>query len=282
VRVCHADYPVVAFDAEVYLRRFGERLLVGSDQQQPGHWLALRGAAAALVFAGAIGVGEAWRVIDDYATVRRLRSGEAGFVHFGAPQGRREVGSLPARTFKTIDQEILVDGIQVLVRDLAITQEGGTLRYRRYLDPLDPGRVSRMYRRGRLSWNAAPPGIVDSGGNRPEVRFGDGGADGRVYVDGELELQGVIAPDAIWLEIDGTRDAVGPDSERAKASQSSSELVSGERLALGLLERVFNRIDQRPTVVQQLLTGTARDDDASHEVNELRDAQRALRGERSG
>ena len=51
---------MVAFDAEVYLRRLGERLLDHSDQQQPGHWSALRGAAAALVVAGAIAADEAW------------------------------------------------------------------------------------------------------------------------------------------------------------------------------------------------------------------------------
>jgi hypothetical protein len=196
---------MVAFDAEVYLRRLGERLLDDSDQQQPGHWSGLRGAAAALVVAGAIGADQAWRVIDDYATARRIRSGKPGFVHFAPPLRRRKADGLPRRRFRVIDQDISVVEVHVLVRDLAITADGGTLRYRRYLNAPGPGQVSRLVRRPGFPWNATPPNIIDSDGNRPEVRFGDGGRDGEGYVDGELELRGTIAPEAAWLEVDGTR-----------------------------------------------------------------------------
>jgi hypothetical protein len=198
---------MVAFDAEVYLRRLGERLLDDSDQQQPGHWSALRGAAAALVVAGAIAADEAWWVIDDYATATRIRSGKPGFVHFGPPLRRHEADSLMPRQFRVIDQEILVGEDRVLVRDLAITADGGTLRYRRYLAAPGLGQVPRMLKRQSFPWNAAvtAPEIIDSAGNRPAVRFGDGGRDGEGYVDGELELRGTIGPEAGWLEIDGTR-----------------------------------------------------------------------------
>jgi len=175
------------------------------DQQQPGHWSGLRGAAAALVVAGAITADEAWRVIDDYATATHIRSGKPGFVHFGPPLRRHQAGGLMPRQFRVIDQEISVGEVQVLVRDLAITADGGTLRYRRYLNAPGPGQVARLLRRPRFPWNHTPPDIVDSDGNRPAVRFGDGGRDGEGYVDGELELQGMIAPEAAWLEIDGTR-----------------------------------------------------------------------------
>ena len=206
VRVCDAGALMVAFDAEVYLRRFGERLLDDPDQQQPGHWPALRGAAAGLVVAGAIGADQAWRVIDDYATATLIRSGKPGFVQFGPPFRRRKADSLMPRQFRVIDQEILVGGGQVLLRDLAITADGGTFRYRRYLDAPGPGQVGRLFRRpGVFPWNVSPPEIIDSDGNRPTVRFGDGGRDGERYVDGELELRGTIAPEATWLEIDGTR-----------------------------------------------------------------------------
>jgi len=197
---------MVAFDAEIYLRRLGERLLDDPDQQQPGHRSALRGAAAALVGAGAIAADQAWRVIDDYATATHIRSGEPGFVHFGPPLRRRKADSLPPRQARVIDQEILVGEHQVLVRDLAITADGGTLRYRRYLDAPGSSQVSRLFRRpGVFPWNVTPPDIIDSDGNRPAVRFGSGGRDGEGYVDGELELRGTIAPEAAWLEVDGTR-----------------------------------------------------------------------------
>lgn len=197
---------MVAFDAEVYLRRLGERLLDDPDRQQPRHWSALRGAGAALVVAGAIAADEAWRVIDDYATATHIRSGTPGFVHFGPPLRRHEADSLMPREFRVIDQEILVGEDQVLVRDLAITADGGTLRYRRYLDAPGSSQVSRLSRRlGGFPWTVTPPEIIDSDGSRPEVRFGSGGRDGEGFVDGELELRGTIAPEATWLEIDGTR-----------------------------------------------------------------------------
>ena len=196
----------MTFDAEVYLRRLGERLLDDPDQQRPGHRSALRGAASALVVAGAIGVDEAWWVIDDYATATHIRSGKPGFVHFGPPLRRRKAEGLLPRQVRVIGQEISVGEVQVLVRDLAITADGGTLRYRRYLAASGPGQVPRLPRRpGGFPWNVTPPDIIDSDGNRPAVRFGDGGRDGEDYVDGELELRGTIAPKAAWLEVDGTR-----------------------------------------------------------------------------
>ena len=222
---------MVAFDAEVYLRRLGERLLDDPDLHQPGHWSALRGAAAALVVAGAIGADRAWRVIDDYATARHIRSGKPGFVHFAPPLRRHEADSLMPRQFRLIDQEILVGEVQVLVRDLAITADGGTLRYRRYLGAPGPGQVSRLLRRPRFPWNHTPPDIIDSDGNRPEVRFGDGGRDGEGYVDGELELHGTIAPEATWLEIDGTRvDLHGRTARWEVSIEALEEQSSVERL----------------------------------------------------
>ena len=67
---------IVAFDAEVYLRLLGERLLDDPDQQHRHHRSPLRGPAGALVVAGAIAVDQAWRVIDDYNTATRIRGGE--------------------------------------------------------------------------------------------------------------------------------------------------------------------------------------------------------------
>ena len=160
---------MVAFDAEVYLRRLGERLLDDPGQQQPSHWSALRGAAAALVGAGAISADRAWRVIDDYATATRIRSGKPGFIHFGPPLRRRTAGSLMPRQTRVIDQEIPVGQGQLLLRDLAITADGGTLRYRRRLDAPGSGRVASPFGRpGGFPWTVTPPEIIDCDGNQPD------------------------------------------------------------------------------------------------------------------
>jgi hypothetical protein len=214
--VCHAGLAVGAFDAEIYLRRMGERLLDDPGQQQPGHRSGLRGAASALVWAGAMGADQAWQVIDDYATATQIRSEVPGFVHPGPPRRhQQQTDSLAPREFRVIDQEISVAGTQVLVRDLAITADGGTLRYRRHLAAPGLGEVPRMIRRRSLPWNAemTVPVIVDSAGHELAVRVGAGGRNGTGFVDGELDLRGPIAPEATWLEIDGTRvDLHGPST----------------------------------------------------------------------
>jgi hypothetical protein len=93
-------------------------MILISSSPVTGHRSALRGAAAALVGAGAIAADQAWRVIDDYATATHIRSGKPGFVHFGPPLRRRKADSLSPRQARLIDQEILVGEHQVLVRDL--------------------------------------------------------------------------------------------------------------------------------------------------------------------
>lgn len=220
---------MVAFDAEIYLRLFGERLLDDPDQQHPRHrspLLAspLRGAAAALVVAGSIGTDRAWRVIDDYATATRIRAREPGFVHFGPPSRRRKTGGLMPRQTLVIDHEIPFGRGQLLLRDLAITANGGTLRYRWRLDARGSSQLVHLFERpGGFPWAGTAPEIVDSDGNRPAVRKGSGGGDGENRWDGELELRGTIAPEAGWLEIDGTRVALERRAARWEVSIEALE-----------------------------------------------------------
>ena len=197
---------MAAFDAEIYLRLLGERLLDDPDQQHHGHLSPLRGAAAALVVAGTIGADQAWGVIDDYRTATNIRTREPRFLHFGPPSRRRKAASLVPRQTRVIDQEIPVGRSQLLLRDLGITAEGGILRYRRRRDAQGPSQLARLFAQsGGFPWGSTPPEIVDCDGNRPVVRFGSRGGDSEDRWDGELELHGTIAPEAAWLEIDGTQ-----------------------------------------------------------------------------
>ncbi len=197
---------MAAFDAEMYLRLLGERLLDDPDHRHHDQRPPLRGAAAALVVAGTIAADQAWRVIDDYSTATRIRAGEPGFIHFGPPSRRREAGNLIPRQTVVVDQEILFGRGQLLVRDLSISPDGGTLRYRWRPDARGSSQVARLFRRrGGFPWGATAPEIVDPDGNRLVVRAGSGGGDSEDHWDRELELHGTIAPEAAWLEIDGTR-----------------------------------------------------------------------------
>jgi hypothetical protein len=68
---------MATFDAELYLRLAGERMLV--TRGDSGHrWESpIAGAARALVAIGALGADEARSVVDDYDLAMSLRSGNA-------------------------------------------------------------------------------------------------------------------------------------------------------------------------------------------------------------
>ena len=168
---------MVAFDAELYLRRLGERLLDDPDQQNRHRRPALRGPATALVVAGAIAADQAWRVIDDYNTVARIRSGEVGFVHFAPPSRRSATGGLTARQTVMIDREITFGRGQLLLRDLASAPRGDaalSLAPRR--PELEPAR-SLVQTAARFPVGEHAPEIIDPDGNRLEVRAGSPGGD---------------------------------------------------------------------------------------------------------
>jgi len=267
---------MVAFDAETYLRLLGERLLADPDQDQHRHRSALRDVAAALVAAGTIGAEQAWRVIDDYATATRIRADRPGFVHFGPPPRRRNGGGLVPRQTMVIEQEIPVGAGQLLLRDLAVTADGGRLRYRQHLEAPSSGQRARLFSRPvGFSWRVKPPEIVDSEGNRLVVRSGSGGGDGDGYVDGELELRGTIAPEAAWLEIDGTR--VGLDRRTARSEvridaledRSPVERFLWRRLAVPEWSGLTT--DLEPLIEALLAAGAV--DEGSRVLSDLRDVE---------
>jgi hypothetical protein len=195
-----------AFDAELYLRLFGERLLQDTEQQRHHHRSPLDGPAAALVAAGTIGPDQAWGVVDDYAAALGVRAGERGFPHFGPPARHRRPGHLTARHTMVLDREIAFGAGQLLLRDLTIGEKGGTLRFRWRRDaPSSSRRGSRMMgRSGAFPWGGTAPVILDDQGHQLSVHSGNGGGSDDQW-DGKLDLRGTLALDVAWLEVDGTR-----------------------------------------------------------------------------
>lgn len=59
-------------------------------------------------------------------------------------------------------------------------------------------------------------------------------------------------------------DAIRADFERAEAVQPSMERMSGVRVPFEQRERLLHRVDERPVEVEQLLSGTARENDFGH------------------
>jgi hypothetical protein len=198
---------MVTFDAELYLRLLGERLLEDSDQQRHHHHRSpLDGPAAALVAADTIAPGLASRVIDDYAAAMRVRAGERGFPHFGPPARRRRPGHLTARHTRVLDREISFGAGQLLLRDLTIDENGGTLRFRWRRDAPGSSRGgSRMMGRpGGFPWRSRAPVIIDDQGHQLSVQSGSGGGPDDQW-DGKLDRHGTLALDVAWLEVEGAR-----------------------------------------------------------------------------
>lgn len=257
---------MATFDAEMYLRRLGERLLDDPDRQDDGQLSPLRGAAEALVVAEAIGADEAWRLIDEYRTAFNIRSGEPRFVDLPAPPRRGEGSPLIPRHTMVIDQEVVAGQDRLLLRDLAITSDGATLRFRRHHDARSPGEVARRFAPGGSPWSVTSPEIVDCAGNRPVVRRGDRGSDGRDHSDGEWALRGAVAPYASWLEIDGIRVDL---HRRVARAQTHLEALRDEPPAqrflwrtLAVADRQSGRIADLEPLIQALLAAGALQDES--------------------
>ncbi len=189
------------FDAETYLRMLGERVLLDRDRQHQRR-SPLDLPASALVFAGLIDADDAARVIDDHTTALGVRSGERGFPHFGPPNRRRSRGNLESRETMVLDHELaFADGL-LLIRDLAITPSGATLRFRWRSNAGRSRGRGRMFGIGgpTFPWGAAAPVIEDDQGNRPTVASSGGGGNDSQW-DGELQLHGSALTD----------DRVAPD-----------------------------------------------------------------------
>jgi hypothetical protein len=265
---------MVTFDAELYLRLLGERLLQDPDQQRHQHRSPLDVPAAALVAAGTVAPGLAWRVIDDYAAAAQVRAGEHGFRHFGASALRRQAGRLTPRHTMVLDREISFGAGQLLLRDLAIGENGGTLRFRWRRDGPGSSRGAShmMGRPGGFPWGSTAPAVVDDRGNRLTVGTGSGGGSDDLW-DGKLELGGALALDTAWLEVDGTRIELGrrtaPWEVRIEAldEQDPIERFLWRRLAVA--ELPFRRTaDVEPAIEALFAAGSLGGDD--HLVRDLR------------
>ncbi len=282
---------MVTFDAELYLRLLGERLLNDPDQERHHHSSPLDGPAAALVAAGAIEPQHAWRVIDDYAAAMRVRAGQRG-LHFLPAARRRQGGRLTPRRTTVLDREIPFGAGQLLLRDLAIDATGGTLRFRWRRDAPGSGRGGRMFGGlGAFPWGRAAPAIVDDRGHRLTVQPGSGGGSDDQW-DGKLELRGTLAPDSAWLEVDGTRIELDPRTAECEVriepleDDDVVERFLWRRLAVGNMP--FGQTSDLEPAIEALLAAGALDG-ASHLVRDVRavagrmpDHPRHPHGPRSG
>ena len=59
-------------------------------------------------------------------------------------------------------------------------------------------------------------------------------------------------------------DSVRSNAKRAQSSQPAAQLMTNLWVAFEQRERVLDSVDQRPTQLEEILSGTPRQDDAGH------------------
>jgi hypothetical protein len=203
---------VEEFDAELYLRLEGERMLLGA---RPGQWSSTQaGAARALVAIGAIGRDAAQEILDEYGLAQTLRL-EGGYRFW---PGRHRQAS----------RRRVFEPRRVVPCDRTIETTTGTLRIRYvslaasetelavgYMPAVAPPPIRRG---GSVTFFAGRPpnlppaaAITDDHGTSTHAHFSGGGS-GEEWI-GTLTCDRPLAPDARWIEVDGVRiDLDGADS----------------------------------------------------------------------
>jgi hypothetical protein len=115
------------------------------------------------------------------------------------------------------------------------------------LRPTAPDRVSRLF----FARDTAAVSLRTGSLARVDAVH-DGAVADRCHADGLLAGVNLV------------HDSVRPYPERSEAGQTATEGMAGEWLAFEKTEGVLDGIDQRPTELEQLATGSPREDDPRH------------------
>jgi hypothetical protein len=201
-----------AFDAELYLRLSGERMLLDHADQNRGPWRsALAEAARALLAVGAIETHIAREVIADYELAMALR-GEHGPHRLMMGRGHAQAPPPPAAVLKPR---------RVVACDRVIERPNGTIHitfasfgddettlaatFRSNSPRRRSPRRGPMGMRGGPWRGGGPPGITlsDDRGASVFANFSGGGSDQEWR--GFLHAQPPLARDTAWIEVDGER-----------------------------------------------------------------------------
>jgi len=203
---------VAGFDAELYLRVTGEKLILDRGPRGYRPWDSpLLEYARALIAIGAIKPARARAVIDDYSLAEAVRSDE-GRQHYGiamAHRGRsrrsRSVALKPRRVVPC-DRTIEDANGALHVRHVTLSEDSTSLAVT--WRPNLSGRRRSDGRGHMLAYVGGPRGpvqrtLTDDRGTSVGTGFSGGGSDEQWQ--GHLTAAQPLAPDTAWIEIDGER-----------------------------------------------------------------------------
>jgi hypothetical protein len=186
---------VPRFDAELYLRLIGERMLTdrGGENRGPRR-PAIAEAAAALIAIEAIDAPRAERVIDDYSFAASLR-GDPSSRHramLRSQQPSSEAKPLKPRRVVPCGRTIEQAQATLQVRYVSLSEESTSLAVTWHPGTAGP-------------WGGGPPGatLTDDRGTTETATFSGGGSNQGMR--GRLISARPLAPSTAWIELDGTR-----------------------------------------------------------------------------
>lgn len=231
------------FDAELYLRLAGERMLLDGSGAEAAPWESpLRSAAEALVVVGAIEEHVAAAVLDDYALAAALRDGEdALYDHASDGSDRGEdAAPLGPRRVVPCDRHVELSGGTLHVRYVSLDDDESSVAVS-FVPARSNGARPRRGSVHGVMLSSGPMGgmgpqrvtLVDDRGTTAHAEFRGGGFEDEWR--GHLQAERPLAPDTAWIEMDGVRLELGDVS---KSVEVSVEALPREDAALRHLWRL--------------------------------------------
>ena len=195
------------FDAELYLRLIGERMLTDRDDEYNGtRRPAIAEAALALVAVEAIDGGRAEQVLDDYSFAVMLRSAPDQFLrrYVAGASPPPPDGAAPLRPRPVVPCARTVEHAQdtIEVRYVSLSAESTSV-----------GVIWHPASVGRTPMRAA---LTDDRGTTEAAHFsGTGSHHG---MRGRLITMGPLSPDTSWIDLDGNRLELTEQPSRFEAT----------------------------------------------------------------
>ena len=265
------------FDAELYLRLTGERLMLDESRtRQPGFSSPLVHSARALVAAGAIELDAAREVLDDYQAASALRLEGFPPSRLSTRKRPRAPKPFPPRRVVACDQRIEQQGSTLHVRYVMLSKRATKLGVTQ--------RFASSGRRGSMvmAHGAGPSAMLaDDRGTTVASTFSGGGSD--VEWHGHLTAGTPLHPDTAWIEVDGVRIELADElpaievtveplpeqdpawghlwcsvavPDRMHDRSGSVELAIEALLAAGVIESNDPRLDELRAIVDRFSGGS--------------------------
>jgi hypothetical protein len=199
---------VRAFDAELYLRLLGERMLTDrvSDHQRGPRRPTIAEAALALIAVNAIDAPRAEQVIDDYSFAATVRGDDALFRRSGLaavrPRGQGESKPLAPRRVVPCPRTIEQAQATVEVRYVSLSADSTSAGVTCHPASIGGGPLSAT--------------LADDRGATVDAHFSGGGS--HLGMRGLMITDRPLAPDTAWIELDGTRLELTAQASRFQAT----------------------------------------------------------------